>query len=74
MRLEMRRLRQEQGLTQDVLARSVGLHRAAYTRIEQGHRTPNVLMGLRLARALGSTVEALFGEELDGKSVEDENV
>lgn len=45
----MRRLRRKRGLTKDARALTVGLHRAAYTRIEQGHRTPNVLMGIRLA-------------------------
>lgn len=57
---EARRLR---GLTQQELARLVGVGRAAISHYESGRRKPDVEMALRLAEALRTTVERLFGAD-----------
>jgi putative molybdopterin biosynthesis protein len=48
------------GLTQDSLAARVGVSRQALGLIEAGRSIPSTALALRLARALGSTVEQLF--------------
>ena len=57
---EARRLRIHRGLSQVELARAVGVSRQALAAIESGRTRPSVDVALRLARALGTSVEALF--------------
>ncbi|MEZ4383507.1 MAG: substrate-binding domain-containing protein [Nannocystaceae bacterium] len=57
----MRAAREALGLTQAALAAAVGLSRQSVGAIEAGRATPAVDVALRLARALGRPVEALFG-------------
>lgn len=51
--------------TQEDLATSVGVTRQTIIAIEKGNYTPSVLLALRLARALGCSVEDLFYEETE---------
>ena len=48
------------GLTQTAAAAAAGISRQAYAAIEHGDATPSTDVALRLARALRTTVEALF--------------
>lgn len=57
------RLREErtrQGLTQAQLAESIGVSRKTINTVENGIFVPSTVLALRLAKALGTTVEALF--------------
>jgi molybdate-binding protein/DNA-binding XRE family transcriptional regulator len=54
-------LRARRGWSQRELARRIGVSRAGLGAIEAGEVTPSVATALRLAEALGSTVEELFG-------------
>lgn len=56
----VRQRRIEKGLSQKEVARCVGITRQALHSIETGRYIPNTLVAIRLARALGSRVEALF--------------
>ncbi|WP_028100787.1 helix-turn-helix transcriptional regulator [Pseudoduganella violaceinigra] len=47
-------------LTQEDLAQLVGVTRKSINAIEAGRMVPSTLLALKLARALGVTVEALF--------------
>lgn len=58
-----RRARAERGLSQSALARQAGISRQALSAIEAGDYQPGVAVALRLARALGSSVEQLFGTQ-----------
>jgi len=49
------------GLTQVALAREIGVSRQFLNQMESGRVLPNVVSALRLASALGRTVEDLFG-------------
>ena len=62
-RLEVRlkAVRTEAGLTQAELAERAGVSRKTVNTVENGVFTPSVLVALSLARALDTTVEALFG-------------
>jgi len=57
------RLREERArrhLTQAQLAELVGVSRKTINTVENGVFVPSTVLALRLARALGTTVEALF--------------
>lgn len=53
-------MRERRGLAAASLAQMVGVTRQTIYAIEAGSYVPNTLVGLRLARALGVTVEDLF--------------
>jgi putative transcriptional regulator len=59
----LRDLRAEQGLTQAALAERVGVSRKTINTVENGVFVPSALLALRLARALGCPVEAIFSLE-----------
>ncbi|MGA7872784.1 MAG: helix-turn-helix transcriptional regulator, partial [Candidatus Binatus sp.] len=56
------RARMARDLTQTELSRRAGISRQALGAIESGAYHPGVAIAIRLARELGTTVEALFGK------------
>lgn len=56
--------RAKRDLTQADLAAIAGVTRRSVNAIETGRMIPSVLLALRIARALGVSVETIFG--LDG--------
>ena len=56
----LRQARLAAALTQEALAAAVGISRQAYAAAESGSAVPSTEIALRLARALGTTVETLF--------------
>lgn len=58
--VNVRARRQALGLTQQQLAERAGISRQTLVAIEAGRLTPSVTVALRLARALGCTVDDLF--------------
>jgi putative transcriptional regulator len=50
-------------LTQADLAKAIEVSRQTVISIERGDYSPSVHLALRLASVLGTTVEALFGNE-----------
>ncbi len=57
----IRRLRLEHGgMTQQDLARRVGVTRQTIIALEAGHYNPSLLLALRIARAFGRSVEDVF--------------
>jgi putative transcriptional regulator len=52
--------RSEAGLTQGELAERVGVSRKTINTVENGVFVPSTVLALKLAAALGTTVEALF--------------
>ncbi|HEY3645459.1 MAG TPA: helix-turn-helix transcriptional regulator [Gammaproteobacteria bacterium] len=55
--------RAREGITQEELADRVGVTRKTINTIERGHFIPSTQLALKLARALGTTVEELFSLE-----------
>ncbi len=53
-------MRSEAGLTQADLAEQVGVSRKTINTVENGIFVPSTLLALKLARALGAPVEAIF--------------
>ena len=56
----VRELRMAQNQTQEGLGRAIGLTRQSIIAIEKGRFTPSIQTALRLARALGTSVDHLF--------------
>lgn len=72
---KLRQVRTRLGITQQALAEQADISRQAYTAIESGRSVPSTDVSLRLARALGTTVEALFSlADAPGETVEAELV
>lgn len=68
---EVRRLRFDSGeMTQEQLARRVGVSRQTIIAIEKGSYNPSVALALRIARAFGARVEDVFRLE-DGEEGSD---
>lgn len=58
----LRAAREQSGKTQAQVAKEVGIAEIAYQRYEYGTTEPRVRTAIRIADALGTTVEALFRE------------
>src|SRR5262245_62784274 len=58
----LRGVRETNGLTQAELAERAGVSRQLVSAVEAGRNTPSVEGALRIARALGTSVEELFGD------------
>jgi putative molybdopterin biosynthesis protein len=63
-------LRSQRGLTQRALAQAAGITRQAVGAIEHGRAQPSVGIALALARALGASVEDVFGESREPAAIE----
>ena len=59
----LRELREAKGLTQAQLADLIGVSRKTVNTVENGVFVPSTVIALKLARALGETVEDLFSIE-----------
>ena len=56
----LRELRAKRNLTQAELAEKVGVSRKTINTVENGIFIPSTVLALRIARALGTTVETVF--------------
>jgi putative molybdopterin biosynthesis protein len=65
MQAPLTRLRHERGLSQAGLAQVAGISRQSLHQIETARSVPGVDVALRLARALGCSVEELFGDRTE---------
>ena len=59
--MRLRLARQARGFSQQQLAGVAAVSRQAVSAVEAGHSDPSLRVALAVARALGTTVEALFG-------------
>lgn len=60
--MDIKRARLQAGMSQEALARAVGVTRVAIARYETGERTPNVRIASRIAEALGCKLDDLIKE------------
>jgi putative transcriptional regulator len=63
LRTTMKVQRAAHNLTQADLAERAGVTRKSINAIEMGHMVPSTILALKLARALGVSVETLFSLE-----------
>lgn len=59
--MQLRAAREQSSKTQAQVAREANISEAQYQNIEYAKSTPSVTTAIRIARALNSTVEELFG-------------
>lgn len=59
---QVRRLRVEVGMTQDVLSERCGIYRTYLSRIEAGSANPSLLVLIALSASLGVHISELFNE------------
>ncbi len=64
MENNVREYREYKGVSLRWLARKVGCGTSTLCDIEKGRSVPNVRLAIRIARALGTTVESLWEGEL----------
>lgn len=64
MKNNVREYREYKGVSLRWLARKVGCGTSTLCDIEKGKSIPNVRLAIRIARALGTTAENLWEEEL----------
>lgn len=62
MNEKLKDLRDYHGISQRELARRIGVGKTTISEIERGDRLPNVLTDIRIARALETTVEEIWGD------------
>ncbi len=60
MKTRMKELRNEQNLTQEELAKQVGVRRETIIFLEKGKYNPSLKLAYRVARALKSRIEDVF--------------
>ncbi len=60
MKTRMKELREELGLTQEELAKIVGVRRETIIYLEKGKYNPSLRLAHNVAKALKSTIEAVF--------------
>ena len=66
--MKLRAAREMSGKTQAQVAMEIGITGNAYQKYEYGEREPRARMAVRVARAVNSTVEEIWGEySPDGK-------
>lgn len=61
---KLKNLRTAAGYTQKALAITTGVTTTAYQRYEYAERVPDVRIAIRIARALHTTVENIWGSTL----------
>ena len=66
--IKMKIARVERGLSQDQLAEQVGAARQTIGLIEKGKYNPSLNLCVRIAKALGKTLDELFWEPLQNEN------
>lgn len=64
MKLRIREKRREIGITQEALARAVGVTQGAVVQWENGSSSPRLVLIPKIAEALGCTANDLFGKSV----------
>lgn len=59
---QLKYIREKLGMKQEALAMRAGTSQGKISEIESGKCEPNVYLALRIAQALDTTVEEMFGE------------
>ncbi|WP_457751174.1 helix-turn-helix transcriptional regulator [Thermococcus sp.] len=65
MRNRLRELREEKGLTQEKLAKALGVTRQTIIAIEKGRYDPSLRLAFKIARFFGLKIEDIFIYEGD---------
>jgi putative transcriptional regulator len=69
-RTRIKEFRARYDLTQDDLARKVGVRRETILYLEKGKYNPSLMLAHEIAKALKTTIDELFIFESEGKNME----
>lgn len=58
----IKRQREKQNISQKELAETIGVNQGTICRFEQGLKVPGIVLAVRIAKELGTTVEKLVEE------------
>lgn len=58
--MDIKKLRLQVGMSQEMLARESGVSRVAIARYESGERVPSIKIAAKIAKALGCKVDDLI--------------
>ncbi|MCL2081857.1 MAG: helix-turn-helix domain-containing protein [Oscillospiraceae bacterium] len=61
--MRLRAAREASGKTQKQVAKEAGIAEQQYQQYEYSKRVPSAITATRIAKALGTTVEALYGDD-----------
>ncbi|HSQ87559.1 helix-turn-helix transcriptional regulator [Romboutsia sp.] len=64
MRVKLKNLRREKQLTQEEIAKQIGITRAYYTNLEQGRGNPSLKLASRIKEILSYEKDDIFLEEI----------
>lgn len=62
--IKLKEKREAMNLTQKQVSEQIGIAESAYQRYERGAAIPNARMAVRIAKALKTTVEEIYGGKL----------
>ncbi|WP_433957012.1 helix-turn-helix transcriptional regulator [Cytobacillus horneckiae] len=62
MMTKLEKWHKETGVSQVFIAKKVGITESTYSKIVKGNTTPYVQNAIKIARALNTTVEELWGD------------
>ena len=62
MKNKVKELRQDNGMTQEDLARALGVSRQTVNAIEKGKFDPSLPLAFKMARLFGKLIEEIFQE------------
>ena len=64
MRVKLKNLRRQKQLTQEEIAKQIGITRAYYTNLEQGRGNPSLKLASRIKEILSYEKDDIFLEEI----------
>jgi len=64
MKTKLEEFHEETGISQSFIAKKAGLTASAYSLIVRGKSMPSLPSALKIARAVGKTVEYLWGDDI----------
>ena len=71
MKTKIREYRARQGLTQEELAKKVGVRRETIVFLEKGKYNPSLFLAYKIAKVLNASIEHLFVFEEPGSKAEE---
>lgn len=60
MKNKIEKIRKEQGILQDEMAKALGVSRQTISSLENGRYNPSIMLAYKIAKYFGMTIEEVF--------------
>ena len=60
MKNKIENIRKEQGISQDEMAKALGVSRQTISSLENGRYNPSIMLAYKIAKYFGMTIEDIF--------------